>query len=509
MKKITMILVCLLAALVMAAPGYAGTCAADLTGDGNVDGADLALLASEFGTADCTTTLTVDCDSGDTIADALAVADPGDTILVTGTCEEAVLLISPDHDRVVLDGQGSAVISSGGQNGITVDGTRGVVIRGFTVQNGQEGVLVTRGASALLDGLTVKDCADDGIQVDENANALIKDCTVGSKVEGEKIQGDGILVVRGSNATVTGTFTSVGNGGMGISVTNSSSLFAFNSSVTLQNNGWHGCGVSNGSALRIYGTADWAVASNSDSGVSVSGASQLETYNSSGTILVTDNGTYGLRVTKTSNAGLEGATLEVRSNGFLGLLVENSSSLYMGNTTTVTGNPGYGVCVVRASVFRVGGTGVLTAKETSRINDYHPGAGIGVFDASSFSAWGKVTLQDNESDGLMAYRGAIVKFYNATVTSITNNGRNGIGLYRNSTCDMDGGVTISSNVKGVVADDSTLSMSQCSVTDNPSGANPTHDVGLYFGARGTFSGNSIGNLECDGTALSRGDRTCP
>src|SRR4029453_14267288 len=53
----------------------------------------------------------VNCDRGENIAQALARAEPGDTIRVTGTCVERV---SIKTDRITLDGQGTATLDGGG-----------------------------------------------------------------------------------------------------------------------------------------------------------------------------------------------------------------------------------------------------------------------------------------------------------------------------------------------------------------------------------------------------------
>lgn len=510
MKVMAFTCILFLTALILTVPGYAGTCVADLTGDGNVDGEDLALMAAEFGTADCSTTLVVDCGNGDTIAGALAVADPGDTIQVSGTCNESILLYSPNHDRVILDGQGTAVLDGQGQTVVTVDGSRGVVIQGFIIKNGLDGVLVEKGASALLDGVTVQGNADDGIQVDENASAVIRDCRVGGNQIGDKNQNDGIFVFRSSSATLNGTVTSTGNGDNGINVGNSSSLFSYGATATLQDNTGHGLMVNNNSALFLFGKANWTVGPNGGRGISVVGSSHMGTNQSSGTIQVTGNGSYGLHVSESSDAGLSGAAMEITNSGNNGILVFLSSSVWMANTTTVTSNRGYGVGVARASSFHVGQSGWLTVSETIFVQNSHPGAGIGVFDGSSFgSDGGKVTLRNNASDGLMTARSASIWFSSTANVSITDNGRNGVGLYENSSCDMDGGVNISSNASGIVADDgSTLDMTGCTVTGNPS-VGPQQDVVLRFGARGTFNGNTIGVLQCEGTALSRGNLLCP
>ena len=56
-------------------------------------------------------TLTVDCTRGETLSKAVERAKPGDTIQVTGTCKETVVITT---DRLTLDGQGSAILDGGG-----------------------------------------------------------------------------------------------------------------------------------------------------------------------------------------------------------------------------------------------------------------------------------------------------------------------------------------------------------------------------------------------------------
>src|SRR5215831_5521517 len=65
----------------------------------------------------------VNCDKGQTIAAALKHADPGDTLRLTGTCSERVVI---QVDGIALDGQGAAVIEGGGGPTTLTDG--GVVL---------------------------------------------------------------------------------------------------------------------------------------------------------------------------------------------------------------------------------------------------------------------------------------------------------------------------------------------------------------------------------------------
>ena len=80
-------------------------------------------------------TLTVDCNAGETLQSKVDEAGPGDTIMITGTCNEAVVV---NKDDITLDGGGSAVIDGAGLDlwAVDVTGRQKVTIEGLTVLNG-------------------------------------------------------------------------------------------------------------------------------------------------------------------------------------------------------------------------------------------------------------------------------------------------------------------------------------------------------------------------------------
>ena len=59
------------------------------------------------------TTHTVDCNAGEKIQEKLAIARPGDTILVSGVCKESVAILS-ETVRITLDGAKGAKKIDGG-----------------------------------------------------------------------------------------------------------------------------------------------------------------------------------------------------------------------------------------------------------------------------------------------------------------------------------------------------------------------------------------------------------
>jgi hypothetical protein len=107
------------------------------------------VLAAHAATASAAT-MNVDCAAGGKLQAALNLAAAGDTILVSGICEEN-LTVNDEAVRVTLDGQGTATIR--GPNAaaatVTVLG-RNITIRRFIVTGGRQGFSVLRGGSALI-----------------------------------------------------------------------------------------------------------------------------------------------------------------------------------------------------------------------------------------------------------------------------------------------------------------------------------------------------------------------
>ena len=140
-------------------------------------------------------TTQVDCSSA-TLQAAVEKAKPGDTLLVSGTCKEN-LVIYEKAARITLDGQGKATIEApdDGRPTITLRG-RGITIKGFTVTGGRHGINVTRGGQAIIDGNTVQGAARNGILVNKTSYALIVNNTSQNNAR------CGIVIGGGSNGFV-------------------------------------------------------------------------------------------------------------------------------------------------------------------------------------------------------------------------------------------------------------------------------------------------------------------
>ena len=137
---------------------------------------------------------TVDCGAGETVANAMSQAHPGSTIVISGTCEEAVVVA---HDGITLDGGGTAVIDGADIDrwAIDVTGRQKVTIKGLTVENGHA----------------------SGIGITETSAVWLQDVTVQNTRRSEnESDGSGIFVGHASSVVLTGTIVSDDNAGNGI-----------------------------------------------------------------------------------------------------------------------------------------------------------------------------------------------------------------------------------------------------------------------------------------------------
>jgi len=134
-------------------------------------GALLWLVASTGEAA----TITVDCNAGEKIQSKLESAKPGDTLVVSGTCNENVR-IEVEVQRITLDGQGKATINgadtSAGKDTLYVNG-RAITIKGFTITGGGRDGLHIAGATAFIEGNTIQRTRSRGIFLDRGTFATI------------------------------------------------------------------------------------------------------------------------------------------------------------------------------------------------------------------------------------------------------------------------------------------------------------------------------------------------
>jgi hypothetical protein len=204
----------------------------------------------------------VDCDKkGQTIAKRLDNLKPGDTLRVSGTCREFVA-VTPEMERITLEGQGTASIEApdDSRNAVDIRGT-GITVTGFTITGGFNGVSVRQGGRALIAGNLIQGSARDGLIVIENASASVTNNTIRNHPR------FGVLVTESSSARLgilnlavderpvggVGPNTIEQNGADGVQVLRSSSAVLVQNRIA--GNGRHGVVVVQHAHALIAGNA--------------------------------------------------------------------------------------------------------------------------------------------------------------------------------------------------------------------------------------------------------------
>lgn len=225
------------------------------------------------------TTHTVDCNAGEKIQDSIAVAKPGDTILVSGTCSENVVILS-EVVRITLDGQGKTVIQAPPKGDSIFIRGKDITVKGFTLTGGRDGIHLSgtaAGASANIEGNTIRKTGRHGIHLDHGSVGRIAGNTI------EDVPALGIDVAEGSVARIGYVLPPQGR-----------------SPNTIRNAGGHGIAVTRGSSARIVGNT---IENNKGSGVFVNRNSQADIFGNS----ISGNAGNGITATHNAGVGLSGS----------------------------------------------------------------------------------------------------------------------------------------------------------------------------------------------------------
>jgi RHS repeat-associated protein len=280
----------------------------------------LALLPSVF-----PATIPVNCNS-QSLQPAIEAALPGDTVSVSGTCNEN-LLVRNEKQRITIDGAGAGVgtratvnAPSSGVPALNVRG-KGILIQNFAVNGGSDGINVNRGSNAVLHNNLIQNSTGSGIVVQDLAFAVITSNTITNH------PGDGILITETSTARIG--FNSDGD--------------LSPSPNTIQSNAGRGITIGNSSGARIVGNS---INSNGQDGIGVLRESNAEVSGNS----ISANGADGILVSENSNLRLvespEGgifiqanSTVQGLLNGGFGLRCQ-TGSVVDGVLGTLNGSSG-------------------------------------------------------------------------------------------------------------------------------------------------------------------------
>ncbi|WP_312678493.1 right-handed parallel beta-helix repeat-containing protein [Microbacterium sp.] len=140
-------------------------------------------------------------DDADTLTEALRAAQPGDVIaLAPGTYSGTfVATASGTADApITLCGPASAVLDGGGtSNGYVfhLDGAQYWHLIGFTVTNGQKGVMADGTTGSVIEGLTVHAIGDEGIHLRRaSTDNIVRGNTVSDTGQRKPKFGEGIYI---------------------------------------------------------------------------------------------------------------------------------------------------------------------------------------------------------------------------------------------------------------------------------------------------------------------------
>ena len=500
-------------------------------------------------------TLTVDCNAGETIQSKVDEAQSGDTIEITGTCNEAVVV---SKDGITLDGGGSAVIDGAGIDRWAVDvtGRQKVTIEGLTVQNGHAiGIHITESSGVWMQDVTVrntrrhKDYAADGhgIFVGHASSVVLTGTIVA-----DSNAGNGIILWQGASGLAVGNFTprgspfprasvqANGNGENGIFVAGSSSFTAFsnfgdNTTVHAKTNTGSGISVQQSSSVIVSG-ADIEATNNQGSGLEVGGASSAQFWGGAATSrtasgLFDSNGGAGISVWGSSSFAVwdDGVAVNITStkNTWRGLHVVdgslaafNSPAAQPPSKVVISDNGAEGI--------EAGDNGSLFSKIPLEIKN-NASEGVGVW-GSSHADITNAVIADNDS-----YTGiAVVTNSSATLKScrIENNVGHGVEVANNSTFHIYDTIITGNTGHGIAAYNHAFIQGfedvGSSITNNGNhgveawnGAslqlynadirgNTNNAINASFGSRFYFQGGTItGTISCDNSVVSQGDFLCP
>ncbi len=220
------------------------------------------------------------CGATKTIQKALTSLKPGDTLLVSGTCNENVV-VNESHERITIDGQTTATINGPDNTRPTVHiRGRKITLTGFTITGGEDGINIGNGGGAQVSASTIQNTGRFGISVHEASNVRVTNSTI------QNNPGHGIFIGQSSSARI-GFLTFEGldtiPGGVGPN--------------TIQNNGRHGIRVVGSSSADI---TDNTISNNTRAGVQVAEASHARIASNT----INGNGEHGINVGENSGVNL-------------------------------------------------------------------------------------------------------------------------------------------------------------------------------------------------------------
>jgi len=295
-------------------------------------------------------TLNVNCNRGESLANAVTFAFPNTLINIKGTCNGPVSITT---NGLQLNAIGVASIDGAGKDAVSIDGAGHVTLSGLAVTGGANGIVARNGAHVFLQNDTVSANKLSGIVALANSSVTVR----GGSSQGNTVHG---LDIEATSALlVTGSYSVTGNGVFGINVNNGSSLTLTAATLNVKQNtlgiqmGTNASGFLDGQSILI-------ASENFSDGITIVSGSHMVDFG--GTIQTISNRVHGISLNSKSGLDLDAGS-QVTSDFNLGdgVHLEQGSELTVFNNPNFSGNPNATLLTVQAN--QTNGISVLTGSE--------------------------------------------------------------------------------------------------------------------------------------------------
>lgn len=349
--------------------------------------------------------LVVNCNAGQTVADALAQAEAyaGPVgITIVGVCAERIAIA---RDQVYLagstPGDGLEQISPGAEliavqsarnvwlyqltlfgGGISAFGGSSFGADGLTISGARHGLIVSGNSTAFLANSTVEQAGDVGIYAATGGVLYVQ----GGRIEGAGTAGFVLTATQGGHIDLgAGVLVGSPNAGalidLGASLRVSDAIIEAIDGHGIQVNQGGSASLNRGAVIRnsnrggvaVHGAAlsmwdDARVAGNSGGGIALFNGSSLALNKG----IIEANGGFGIMALGGSSirsGGTPGAGTVIRNNDGDGISIQDTSVGELDSSTEVTNNGGWGVfCTPSPAIAQINGVPVVSGNAAGQIS---------------------------------------------------------------------------------------------------------------------------------------------